>query len=198
MNEEVKEHVQALREYVKAMSSEGMESSELRVKKSQLSAIQNTIRQLDRKSIPVPDSLKTEKISLAAAVGELERNGNDGTALYDALLDLVADLGQTLGLRPHNELYKKLREWRKQRMPQKTIRDALIATLKSMGGSGKEPEILAKLHDKLGDKLSDADLEKLHGRKPRWHTTVRSVRNKLIKEGILTQESRRRTWTLAK
>jgi hypothetical protein len=198
MNPDIEQHIQALQTYATAATAQPKDTSDLRIKRSQLSAIQKTIRSLEKKSVPVPEVLQNEKLSLTTAVAELERTGDDGADVYEALLEIVSKLGYALGRRPHNELYKKIRDWRRLRTPQKPIRDALLAVMKAMGGSGQEPDILERLTDKLGDKLTPSDLDKPYGRRPRWHTTVRSVRNKLIKEGLLTPESRRRTWTLAK
>lgn len=198
MTPEIKQHLQVLEEYVAGATSQAKDTTELRVKKSQLSAILKTIRSLEKKAVPVPEVLQNEKITLTTAVAALEDAGNNGEDVYESLLSIVSKLGHALGRRPHHELYKNIREWRRTSTPHKPVRDALLAVLKTMGGSGKETEILAKLTEKLGDKLTPADLEKPHGRRPRWQTTVRSVRNKLIKEDILTPDSRRRTWTLAK
>ena len=195
--ENLQEHLEALREFAEQAAGNGQDAGDLKVKKAQLQAVQKTIRQLERRGIPVPDGLKDEKLSLATAVGELEKDsGTD--QVYEALLDIVEQLGRTCRRRPHHELYMRSREWKSQATPPDTLRKEITRALEEMDGSGREREVMAKIEARLKGKFTEADLERPKGNRPRWQGNVRRERRRMIDDGMLTAESRRSTWTLAK
>ncbi|NLS95740.1 MAG: hypothetical protein GXX96_26700 [Planctomycetaceae bacterium] len=193
----VQNHLEALREFAEQAAGNGQDAGDLKVKKVQLQAVQKTIRQLERRGIPVPDGLKGEKLSLATAVGELE-NDSGKDQVYEALLDIVEQLGRACGRRPHHELYIRSREWKRQTTTPEALRKEITRALEEMGGSSHEREVMAKIEARLKGKFTEADLERPKGNRPRWQTNVRRERRRMIEDGILTPESRRSTWTLAK
>ncbi len=193
----VKEHLEALREFAEQAAENGQDAGDLKVKKAQLQAVQKTIRQLERRGIPVPNGLKDEKLSLATAVGELEKDS--GTDLvYESLLDIVQQLGRVCKRRPHHELYLRSRDWKSQTTPAEALRKEITRVLEEMQGSGRERDVMAKIAARLKGKFTEADLERPMGNRPRWQMNVRRERRQMIDDGILTSESRRSTWTLAK
>lgn len=195
--ENVQKHLEALREFAEEAAGNGQDAGDLKVKKAQLQAVQKTIRQLERRGIPVPDGLKDEKLSLATAVGELERDsGTD--QVYETLLDIVEQLGRICKRRPHHELYMRSREWKSQTTSPEVLRKEITRALEEMGGAGHEREVMAKVEVRLKGKFTDADLERPKGNRSRWQGNVRRERRRMIDDGILTAESRRSTWTLAK
>ena len=196
-HEKLQEHLDALKAFAEAAAGNSQDIGELKVKKAQLQAVQKTIRQLERKGIPVPDGLKEEKLSLATAVGELEKDSG-ADQVYEALLDIVEQLGRTRGRRPHHELYLRAKEWKQQTTSPEVLRQEITRALEEMGGSGHEREVIAKIDAGLKGKFTEADLERPRGNRARWQTNVRRERRRMIEDGLLTPESRRSTWTLAK
>lgn len=195
--ENMQKHLEALREFAEQAAGNGTDSGDLKVKKAQLQAVQKTIHQLERRGIPVPDGLNDEKISLATAVAELEKDSGIDE-VYEALLDIVEQLGRICRRRPHHELYLRSRKWKSQTTPPETLRKEITRVLEEMGGSGHEREVMAKIEARLNGKLTEADRERPKGNRPRWQANVRHERRRMIDDSILTPESRRSTWTLAK
>lgn len=195
--ENVQKHLDGLREFAEQAAGNGHDAGDLKVKKAQLQAVQKTIRQLERRAIPVPEGLKGEKLSLATAVGELEKDsGKD--QVYEALLEIVEHLGRACGRRPHHELYMRSREWKRKTTPPEALRKEITRVLEEMGGSGQEREVMAKIELRLKGKFTEVDVERPKGNRQRWQANVRRERRRMIDDGILTPESRRSTWTLAK
>ncbi len=100
-DDDVRAHLEALKRYSRECVAEGGDQNELRVKKAQLLAIHRTIDQLERQGIPVPESLSSERASLASAVDAMEDAAAGRGEVYDVLLDIVAELGGACGKRPH-------------------------------------------------------------------------------------------------
>jgi len=193
----IEDHVEALKTFAEQATGDGHDIGDLKIKKAQLQAVQRTIRQLERKNIPVPDGLNEEKLALATAVGELEKDsGTD--QVYEALLDVVEQLGRACGRRPHHELYMRMREWKQQATPPDVLRKEITRALEELDGSGREREVMAKIEARLKGRFTDADLERPKGNRTRWQTNVRRERRRMIDDGLLTPESRRSTWTLVK
>jgi len=67
-----------------------------------------------------------------------------------------------------------------------------------MGGSGREKYIFQKFEEGFQDKMTKADMERPKGKSPRWQSNLKRARRKLINEGILTNESKGKKWTLAR
>ena len=197
MADNIEDHVEALKAFAEQATGDGHDVGDLKVKKAQLQAVQRTIRQLERKNIPVPDGLNEEKLTLATAVGELEKDsGTD--QVYETLLDIVEQLGRACGRRPHHELYMRMREWKRQATPPDVLRKEITRALEELGGGGHEREVLAKIEARLKGRFRDADVERPKGNRTRWQTNVRRERRRMIDDGLLTPESRRSTWTLVK
>ena len=136
MADNIEDHVEALKAFAEQATGDGHDVGDLKVKKAQLQAVQRTIRQLERKNIPVPDGLNEEKLTLATAVGELEKDsGTD--QVYETLLDIVEQLGRACGRRPHHELYMRMREWKRQATPPDVLRKEITRALEELGGGGQ-------------------------------------------------------------
>ncbi len=195
--ENAKNNLDAFREFAEEAVGNGQDAGDLRVKKAQFQAVQNTIRRLKQRGIPVPDGLKDEKLSLTKAVGELERDSGIDQ-VYETLLDIVEQLRRICKRRPHNELYMRSREWKIQRASLEVLRKEITRVLEEVGGSGHEREVMARIEARLKGKFTEADLELPKGNPLRWQGNVRRGWRRTIDDGILTTESRRSTWTLAK
>lgn len=171
------------------------EPDETRVKRTQIKAITRTIRQLEKSSVPVPESLQNEKLELVSAIEELEQANGGVEAVYEGLLAVVASLGRTCGRIPHKELYRTARERKQHTTSDETFRKAVLAVLKEKGGAAHQRDILEGVGKRLEGKLTEADLDRPKGRATRWQQAVRRQRKVMINEGLLTEDSRS-TWTL--
>ena len=195
---EIQEHLGALKEYVRNVLTGSKDLDELRVKKAQLSAIQRTIRQLEKNRVPVPEGLSNEKLSLVSELNGLE-NASDGCIkVYESLLNIIFDLGRVCRRLPHKELYQLSKKWRNQVTPQETLRQSIITTLKDTEGTGKEAKVFESIEKQLSSRFTPADLSRPGGKNLKWQNNVRRERKRMIKDDILTKDSKGKTWTLAK
>jgi hypothetical protein len=195
--EDAKQSLKILRDYITSAEMLSVNTNELSVKKAQLRAIEKTINQLEKKSVPVPEALYSEIKALTSDIKESNIH-NTPSLLYEELLDIITQIGHVLGKKPHKELYLRSKEWRKKTTSKSIWRPSIIELLKAMEGSGSERDVFDALEQKYQGQFTPADIEKPFGRSARWETNVRSERNRMIRDGILTQDSRRKRWTLVK
>ena len=191
-NEYPRHSLQMLKDYINSID---INVDDYSVKKAQLRAIEKTIKQLEKKFVPVPAVLISERETL---ITELAARGASDTpwSLYDELLDIINQIGHALGKKPHKDLYLRAKELRKKTMPKSVWWPCIKEMLKSRGGSASEQDILNIIAEKFEDRFTPADLEKPYGKSARWESNVRSERNRMIRDNILTKESKRKTWEL--
>jgi hypothetical protein len=196
-SEALKQNLNAIRDYISAIK--GLkESSEVQLLRSQLRVIEKSIRHFERDGIQVPEGVMSDKFSLESKIKEIKKGPHEISLLYEELLDIIVQTGRILKRRPDRDLRGRLREGRKEELPKDILRNNIIAVLRGMGGTGHERDVLREIEDKLKEQFTPADLDKPLGRRPRWEMNTRQERNRMIKKGILTPESRRKKWTLMK
>lgn len=196
--EDLRKSIKTVREFIAndEMRKDGME--DLQLKRLQLRAIEKTIQQLKSKNIPVPEGLDSGRDSLISKITEIEKSPGGLLWLYDELLDILGEVGSATGRNPGKDLYLRSKELKKQTTRGDILRKAIIAVLNEMGGSGHQRDVLKRIEEKLRGQFTPADLERPYGKSSRWESNTRKERNSMIKDGILTPESKRKKWTLAK
>ncbi|MFH0963635.1 MAG: hypothetical protein V2A58_06445 [Planctomycetota bacterium] len=197
-DDDVTSHLDALKRYVRECPAKGADQRERAVRQAQLLAIQRTVGELERRGVPVPESLSAEMISLASAVDSMEDAVAGCAGIYEALLDIVAELGTACGKRPHRDLYLKFKERRSHTTPAETLRAAIVEVLKGLGGSGAKTKVLAELEGKLQGKLTPADRELSRAGRSRWKQNAQREARRMVKERALVLGSRKGTWQLGK
>jgi hypothetical protein len=194
--EEIRRNLSAIKEYVSGIKLVN-KNPEVQQMESQLHELERTIRRMEKKGIQVLEGLTSGKTSLESKILEKKAIG-DPSSLYEELLDIIAQLGRVLGRRPDRELYKRLKEYKRQVVGNSILRENIVIVLNEMGGSGHESDILKGVEVKLKGRFTPADKEKPHGSSFQWESNVRKERKRMIKDGILTPESRGGKWILAK
>jgi len=196
-SEALKQNLNAIRDYISGIK-ELKESNEVQLIRSQLRVIEKSIRQFERDGIQVPGGVMSDKLSLESKIEEIKKGPHEISLLYEELLDIIVQTGRILRRRPDRDLRDRLRESRKQELSKDILRKNIIAILKEMGGSGHECDVLKAIGDKLKEQFTAADIDTPLGRRARWEINTFQERNRMIKEGILTPESRRKKWKLMK
>ena len=85
-------------------------------------------------------------------------------------------------------------------LPVPEYRDLILEILHAMGGRGERQDILARLEKKLKPRLGAADY-KTRQTEPNtfiWQHHADSAREKMVKDGILMEDSKRGVWELTK
>jgi hypothetical protein len=83
-------------------------------------------------------------------------------------------------------------------LPLKQLRAPLLEALFRQGGKAYSRDIRETLEQTLAPVLSDADHELVSNGQPRWWNSMCSVRNQLIADGLLRDDSKRGIWELSK
>lgn len=194
---DIQTHLEALKDYADSIKDGSGDIEDIQIKKKQLSAVQRTIRQLEKNQVPVPDGLNNEKLSLVSELGILESSSDGSIKVYETLLGIIFNLGKACRRLPHKELYQLSKKWRGQETPQETLRKSIINALKHMGATAKQTEVFEYVGKQLSDSFTPADLSRPGGKTLKWQNNMRRERKRMIKEGILTEDSKGKTWTLA-
>ena len=195
-SETLNQNLNAIRDYISGIN--GLkESSEVQLIKSQLHVIEKSIRQFEKEGIQVPEGLRSDEISLKSKIKEIGKGPNEMSLLYEALLDIVAQTGSMINRNPVRDLRNRSKEKKQKTIRGDILRSTIIAILEEMGTTGREHEILKSIEERLHGQFTPVDLEP-SGRRKRWESNARSERNRMIKEGILTPDSRGKKWTLIK
>jgi len=102
------------------------------------------------------------------------------------------DINKTKGTK---QIKRKIKKGIKT--PQSQYRIPILQVLRDLGGRGEANEILAKVYEKMKDKLSQIDLELLSsGNDYRWRNTAQWARNTMVNEGLLRNDSPRGIWEI--
>jgi len=178
--EQVKAHLDALKEYISDIQNGAGNLDDIRIKKKQLSAIQRTIRQLEKNNVPIPKSLSNEKLSLVSEINDMENSSSGCLQIYQSLTGILFDLGRACCKNPHKDLYQMSKKWRSQATPR------------------SEDEIFEFIENQFGSQFTPADISRPGGKNLKWQNNTRRERKVMIKEKILTEDSKGKTWTLNK
>ena len=192
----IEEHLEALKKYVNQLQNGDGSLDDIRIKKKQLSAIGRTIRQLEKNNIPVPESLNSEKLTLVSEINQLENASNGCLMVYESLKEVIFQLGGLCHKTPHKDLYQMSKKWRSQATPRSTLRKYIQKVLEENNGSAREDEVFDYIESHLDSRFTPADLSRPGGKNLKWQNNTRRERKAMIKEGVLTEDSKGKTWTL--
>jgi len=196
--EQVKAHLDALKEYISDIQNGAGNLDDIRIKKKQLSAIQRTIRQLEKNNVPIPESLSNEKLSLVSEINDMGNSSNGCLQIYQFLTGILFDLGRACCKNPHKDLYQMSKKWRSQATPRSVLRKHILKALEDNGGTAREDEIFEFIENQFGSQFTPADISRPGGKNLKWQNNTRRERKVMMKEEILTEDSKGKTWMLNK
>lgn len=193
----IKQNLVALKDYLSKIEMI-KENSEVKQMKLQLHMIEKAIKQMNKSGIPVLQGLISDKESLETKISGIEKGPAGLSDLYEELLDAVEQLGTKIQRRPRRDLYNRMKRRRKEITNRDILQKSIIKVLREAGGSGYERDVLRGVEEDLKNQFTAVDLEKPYGRSARWEMNTMKERNQMVKDGILTQESKRKKWSLKK
>lgn len=196
-SESLKQSLEIIKEYISGIKGL-IEDKEVQLLRSQLRVLERTIKQFEKNGLHVPEGIMSDKLLLESKIKEIKSGPQEISSLYEELLNLTIQAARILRRRPDRDFRHRLRELRKREIPKDVLRKNIIAVLKEMGGRGNERDVLKEIEERLKGQFTDADLDKPYGRRTRWEINARHERNLMIKDGLLTADSKRTKWTLAK
>jgi len=85
------------------------------------------------------------------------------------------------------------------RTPEDAFRRPILETLVELGGSAPADHVLDRVGQKLRHVLNDYDRQRLvsHPHEPRWRNTARLCRQRLVLEGLMSDDSPRGVWEIS-
>ena len=187
-------------EVIKALDTQ-RKSMELDEREKQLQEIAKTIDKLELVKVSVPDELRKLKVGLIAELAIRDEANELMEELADGLDDALQNLNSLLGRNKNNGNFSakepRKRKLKQPRTPDEVLRAGIITVLKNMNGSGHIQQILAAMELELAGQLLAHDLENVaSGKQLVWQNNVCWERNKMVKQGILRNDSLRGIWEL--
>ncbi|QSZ66149.1 hypothetical protein RJ40_00855 [Methanofollis aquaemaris] len=187
------------------------EDPELLKKKNQIGALNLAMNQLTACELHVPEDLKLRKESLE---DEVARMGDPDVVLpvmHDELVELVhmieIHFNDSRGrsgkarIRKNKKSFKNLHKENKsfssgEITPRNVLKLVLIDVLRDMGGRGGVGEIKDEMIIRIGDQFTDKDKEQHSSGYARWWYNTQWVRQELVFDGVLRDDSPRGVWEL--
>jgi hypothetical protein len=189
-----------LSEVIKALDGQ-RKSTEPDEREKQLQEIAKTIDKLEQVNVSVPDELRKLKVGLVAELAIRDEANELMEELADGLDDALQNLNSLLGRNKNNGNFSakepKKRKLKQPRTPDEVLRAGIITVLKNMNGNGHIQQILAAMEQQLAGQLLEHDLEYVaSGKQLVWQNNLCWERNKMVKQGILRNDSLRGIWEL--
>ncbi len=172
----------------------------MREKEVQFKEILKTISRLEKKGVAVPDTFRSEKIRLASEIDLKSQKEQSLIRLHDGLEEVLKDLRKRIGRSENKSSTPKSRK-KRSRLPKTnsdTLRACIINALQKFGGRARLSNIFQDIELQLKDQFLPADLNKVqNGKQTVWKNNVQWERLRMVKEGILKNDSPNGIWELS-
>lgn len=148
---------------------------------------EDTWKRLQSWAVPLQDSPDDALLRVLDAAEAQRQGKGGGTAVLE---DVNARSPRPAGQR-------RRRRGRVQKLSQDAYRGPILVALRELGGSGSMADVLDRVFEKVEDRLTEADRERLpSGTDVRWRNTAAWERYQMVEEGLLRPDSPRGTWEL--
>jgi hypothetical protein len=177
------------------VSSEGSAVAE---QEAQLRAIAKAVEQLERSSVPVPETLRAEKTRLAAALAVHADAKQALAQLADEFEDILKDLRDRLGQNANTTGPRpRTTRTRSPKTPQRVLRQHIVQALRTLGGRARVSDVIAQMAVQLEGQLLEGDLVwRESANEPAWQNNAKWERFQMTQEGVLKRDSPRGIWEL--
>jgi len=166
------------------------EDASIAHQEAQLKVIAKAVDQLAKAGVPVPDSLRGEKIRLAAAQALAQ--------LADEFQDILNDLRERLGQTTATPAPKP--RGKRTKLPktaQVVLREHVLQALKHLGGRARVPDVIQQIQEQLAGKLLPGDLVWREAtNEAAWANNAKWERFQMVQDGLLRRDSLRGVWEL--
>lgn len=131
----------------------------------------------------------------ARIIGELLALRAD---LAEVITSVDADIERFEGTKQAKRVRKRVASTRVKEplTPQGEFTLPLLESLIEAGGSLKVSEAFRRVGEKLGEKLTSADCQRINSGQIRWQNRVQWQRLRLLREGYLANDSDRGVWEI--
>ncbi|MBZ4194744.1 MAG: hypothetical protein LAE24_10630 [Candidatus Contendobacter sp.] len=175
---------------------------------AQLRAVAKAVEQLEKQRVPVPDSLRQTKMMLVDQISQCAEFNRRLSALGAGLTEVLDMIEETTGKLRQEEKSERQSTPRQRRprgseqlaTPQEKLGEYLVQALAELGGSAHCSDALERMANLLEGKLLPGDLMSRGTRKNGeliWHNNTHWIRQKLVNDGVLRNDSERGYWELA-
>ena len=198
MRDDAERLVKELTELIE-LAREVAEDEEARQKHEQLVAIGQTVAQLEKRGIPVPEDLRRLKGELAAGLSDYEQSSEALAYLRNQLPPVVRTLGITLGETARRPRRRKAEgaSPRGDTTPPEVLRGWVVDAIAALGGSGTPSDVRQWIEQQHGQDLLPGDRERTARGEPVLHARLHWQRLKMIHAGQLKADTAPGVWELA-
>jgi len=169
-------------------------------KEAQLRAIRNSIRQLEKRGVPVPNEMTDLRTSLESDITSSTEDSTAFDALYEDVIHLAVELARRAGRNVRKDLVLVMAKQKESRVRVPVVADAVIQALSEAGGSAPQQMLVQRLETILQDQLSPSDKAERQAKGgANWLETLYRARRGLVREGkVSVGKGGDRLWTLSR
>ena len=168
---------------------------ELDEREKQLNEIARTIDKLENAGVSVPDELRQLKTGLVAELAVRDEMDSKLKELENGIEEALRSL-RSKTRRPKKTSHQIRSNG--PRIETSVLRKEIIRALEVLGGAGSPKQVIAEIDKRLAGKLSPCEMSTHSYGGIAWHHSTRKERGKMIKEGILKNDSPKGIWELNK
>lgn len=174
------------------------EQASIADQEAQLQAISKAVEQLVKSGVPVPDSLRAEKIRLTTTLAIQSDAKQALSQLAAEFEDIRKDLRTRLGLITVTiKSDSSSKRSKLPKTPQKVLRVHILEALKKLGGRARVPEVIEQMGLQLEGKLLPGDMTWRDAtNEAAWQNNAKWERFQMVQEGVLSRNSPRGVWEL--
>lgn len=170
-------------------------SEDAHLKTGQLREVSKSIANLENMKIPVPDELRNLKSNLLSSVHRAEEVEQLFTFIEEETSKLLARVRRRLGASPADfPRRRQSRRSNEDHTPRDVLRECIIKSLKSLGGTAKAAVVLDEIGKMLEGKMQPGDLALTSTKQPVWRMNACFERRAMIRDGILKEDSPSGFW----
>jgi hypothetical protein len=188
MNEDLHNHIEALKVYAERVVINKADLEVLQQKRAQLKEIRADIPKYEKEDLRLAlKGARDEEAELLVAINKLT-GGSEVGEVYEALLPIAVQLGRVCQRPLQKDLREAIRAYDSNTTSPQVFRDLIIPFLEESGGSASLSDVMHRIEQGLQGKLTRPDLDVPPGKKCcRLQDNVRREIRQMKKERILTR-----------
>ena len=172
-----------------------------REKQTQLNVVNKAVRQLEQNGLPVPNNLRSVKTDLVYELHQRELAEKGLVELANLLTGLRRQCAAKPSARPAKRTQGRARAACStaagtRATPRAVFRSLITEILREHNGSARSSAIRQRIAERLKGELTPRELESHHGQCPVWWNRAMWERLRMVKAGILRNDSPRGVWEL--
>ncbi len=164
----------------------------------EIESLQKEIQKVGKKAFQEGDYVRTKLlIETSARMDSLKEKFNETGSDLSDLYEEVAGHLKAIPAGKTRRTTKRIPRGKKT--PEEDYKIPILKALMDLDGKGKTSDVLDKVHHRMKNTLNEFDKQPVPSvpSQQRWRHTAQIVRNKMVKEGLIKNDSPRGEWEIS-